>query len=162
RKNYPRLLAAHRRLRERRAVPPLVVVGRVGWAYGSVLEELRADPGVRLLSDVDDPTLAALYRGAGLLAFPSLYEGFGLPLLEAMEAALPALVGRGGSLPELAGGAALEVDPLSVEAIADGLQRLLDDPELRRTLAERGRARATEFTWDGAGLRVLEILRHAG
>ncbi|MDR0360684.1 MAG: glycosyltransferase family 4 protein [bacterium] len=161
RKNYLRLLAAHRRLRARRAVPPLVVVGRVGWAYGSALDELREDPGVRLLSDVDDPTLAALYRGAGLLAFPSLYEGFGLPLLEAMEAGLPALVGRGGSLPELAGGAALEVDPLSAEAIAEGLQRLLDDPELRSTLAERGRARATEFTWDGAGRRVLEILHQA-
>jgi glycosyltransferase involved in cell wall biosynthesis len=158
RKNYPRLLAAHRLLRERRAVPPLVVAGGVGWAYGDALDDLRRDPGVRLLGHVDDPTLAALYRWACVLAFPSLYEGFGLPLLEAMEAGLPALVGGGGSLPELAGGAAVEVDPLSVEAIAVGLERLLDDPELRRALAQRGRERAAEFTWDAAGRRVLEIL----
>jgi glycosyltransferase involved in cell wall biosynthesis len=158
RKNYARLLAAHRRLRERGAVPPLVVAGRVGWAYGTVLRDLERDPRVRLLGHVDDATLVALYRAAGLLAFPSLYEGFGLPLLEAMQEGLPALVGDAGSLPELAGNAALVVDPADVDAIATGLERLLTDQALRAELRDRGRARAAGFTWEAAGRRTLELL----
>lgn len=159
RKNLSRLLRALQRLRTRREVPPLVVAGRIGWAYGSTLDELRADPGVRLLGHVDDATLAALYRSARLLCFPSVYEGFGLPLLEAMVAGLPALVGTLGSLPELAGDAALQVDPTDVDAIAAGLERLLDDDGLRSLLAERGRARATQFTWEAAAGRVLTVAR---
>jgi glycosyltransferase involved in cell wall biosynthesis len=155
RKNLPRLLAAHQLLRARRPVPPLVVAGRVGWAYGDALDLLRADPAVRLLGHVDDATLATLYRSASLLAFPSLYEGFGLPLLEAMLAGLPALIGDAGSLPELAGGAALQVDPLDADAIAGGLDRLLDDKALRRRLTARGRRRAAAHTWRAVADRVL-------
>jgi glycosyltransferase involved in cell wall biosynthesis len=159
RKNYPRLLAAYRLLRSRLgAPPPLVVVGRVGWAYGSALDELRAEPGVRLLSDVDDPALRALYRAAGALAFPSLYEGFGLPLLEAMADGLPALAGDAGALPELAGDAALLVDPTDVQAIAAGLERVLCDGELRQRLAEAGRRRAAGYTWAGAAAAALDVL----
>jgi glycosyltransferase involved in cell wall biosynthesis len=158
RKNYPRLLAAYRLLKARGAAPPLVVVGRVGWAYGSALDELRAEPGVALLPDVDDAVLRGLYRAAGALAFPSLYEGFGLPLLEAMAEGLPALAGDAGALPELAGDAALLVDPLDVEAIADGLERVLHDGELRARLAEAGRARAARYTWDAAAAATLDAL----
>src|SRR5258707_8757069 len=121
RKNYSRLLAAYRRLRSK---PQLVIAGRPGWAYGDTLQKIRAEPGVRFLGHVDEPTLAALYRSASVLAFPSLYEGFGLPLLEAMAAGLPALIGKSGALPELADGAAVEVDPEDVESIAAGLEKL--------------------------------------
>jgi glycosyltransferase involved in cell wall biosynthesis len=159
RKNLPRLLRAIRRLRRRGAVPPLVVAGRAGWAYGTALDELRADPGVRLLGHVDDRTLAALYRSATALCLPSLYEGFGLPLLEAMAAGLPALVGTQGSLPELAGGAALEVDPRDVGAIAGGLGRLLDDEELRARLIAGGRERSTHCTWEAAATGALQVIR---
>jgi glycosyltransferase involved in cell wall biosynthesis len=162
RKNYPRLLAAYRLLKARGAAPPLVVAGRVGWAYGGALDELRAEPGVRLLTSVDDAALRGLYRGAGALAFPSLYEGFGLPLLEAMAEGLPALVGDAGALPELAGDGALLVDPRDVDAIADGLERLLGDGELRARLAEAGRRRAAGYTWNtaaGAALESLDALR---
>src|SRR5207248_9487007 len=123
RKNYPRLVAAYRRLRD---APPLVVVGREGWSYGEALEQLRSTPGVRLLGHVSDAELLGLYRSAGALAFPSLYEGFGLPLLEAMREGLPALIGSRGALPELAGDGARAVDAEDETAIARGLQQLLD------------------------------------
>jgi glycosyltransferase involved in cell wall biosynthesis len=158
RKNYPRLLAAHRALRRRREVPPLVVAGKAGWSYGRTLDDLEDDPLVRVLGHVDDGTLLGLYRHAALLAFPSLYEGFGLPLLEAMQEGLPALIGDGGSLPELAAGAALSVPPADVEAIAEGLARLLDDEELRGRLVELGRRRAAGFTWEASGRRALQLL----
>ncbi len=159
RKNLPRLLRAIRRLRRRRPLPPLVVAGRAGWAYGTALDELRADPGVRLLGHVDDATLAALYRSATALCLPSVYEGFGLPVLEAMAAGLPALVGNQGSLPELAGDAAVAVDPTDVGSIAEGLARLLDDAELRARLVARGRARARQFTWEAAATGTLQVIR---
>ena len=158
RKNYPRLVEAHRALRERGEAPELVIAGREGWGYGDAAARLRAAPGVRLLGHVDDPTLAALYRDARAFAFPSLYEGFGLPLLDAMAAGLPSLVGNRGSLPELAGDAALAVDPEDVEAIAAGLDRLLHQDDLRRLLSARGRARAEEFSWERAGAQALSIV----
>ena len=158
RKNYPRLLAAYRRLKAGGLAPPLVVVGRVGWAYGSALDELRAERGVYLLGHVDDATLRGLYQAAAALAFPSIYEGFGLPLLEAMAEGLPAVVGEAGALPELAGDAALLVDPFDVEAIAAGLERVLTDSELRTRLAGAGRGRAARFTWAAAAEATLRIL----
>jgi glycosyltransferase involved in cell wall biosynthesis len=159
RKNYPRLLAAYRRLKERGVEVPLVVAGRVGWAYGDALEELRREPGVRLLGHVDDPTLRALYKGAAVLALPSLYEGFGLPLLEAMSEGVPALAGAAGALPGLAAEAALLVDPLDVEAIADGLGRLLEDSSLRRRLSAAGRERAAGFSWEAAAAATWDVLQ---
>lgn len=158
RKNYPRLLAAYRLLKERGLNVPLVVAGRVGWAYGNALEELRAEPGVRLLGHVDDGTLRALYRSAAVLAFPSLYEGFGLPLLEAMAEGLPAVVGAAGGLLELAGDAALVVDPLDVEAIAGALATLLEDPELRQRLAAAGQRRAAAYSWSAAAAATWRVL----
>jgi glycosyltransferase involved in cell wall biosynthesis len=170
RKNYPRLLAAYRRLRSRRGslpvvisgypgVPPLVIAGRPGWAYGDALERIREEPGVRYLGHVDEATLAALYESAAVLALPSLYEGFGLPLLEAMAHGVPAVIGNAGSLPELADGAALEVDAQDVDAIASALERLLADAALRRRLAEAGQKRAADFTWEGAARTTLGVLR---
>jgi len=158
RKNYPRLLEAYRRLKRRGVEVPLVVAGRVGWAYGSALDDLRREPGVRLLGHVDDPTLRALYQSAGALALPSLYEGFGLPLLEAMGEGLPAVVGAAGALPALAGDAALLIDPTDVVAIADGLQLVLEDGEVRRRLAAAGRERAGRYSWRAAAQTTWRIL----
>jgi glycosyltransferase involved in cell wall biosynthesis len=160
RKNYPRLVAAYRELKKsRHDVPQLVVAGRVGWAYGSALDDLAREPGAIYLGHVDEPTLSALYQHAAVLACPSVYEGFGLPLLEAMARGLPAVIGAAGSLPELAGGAAVEVDPYDVNAIAAGLERALTDQPLRARLAELGPKRAAPFTWAAAADKTRAILR---
>ena len=169
RKNYRRLLVAYRRLRGRHGtlpfiiggragMPQLVVAGRPGWAYGDTLQRISAEPGVRYLGHVDEPTLAALYESASVLAFPSLYEGFGLPLLEAMARGVPAVVGAAGALPELAMGAAVAVDAEDADAIAGGLERLLADEALRSKLGEEGKRRARTFTWAGAAERTLHVL----
>jgi glycosyltransferase involved in cell wall biosynthesis len=173
RKNYPRLLSAFRQLRGRYGslpfiingrpgVPELVIAGRPGWAYGDTLERIAAEPGVRYLGHVDEPTLTALYESASVLAFPSLYEGFGLPLLEAMAHGVPAVVGAAGALPELALGAAITVKPDDVDAIAGALERLLSDEKLRAKLGQEGRLRAADYTWDRAAEQTLEILRQIG
>jgi glycosyltransferase involved in cell wall biosynthesis len=168
RKNYPRLLAAFRRLRresvpimigDRPGVPELVIAGRPGWAYGDALERIKAEPGVRYLGHVDDATLTALYKSAAVLAFPSLYEGFGLPLLEAMAHGVPAVVGNAGALPELADGAAVLVDPEDVGAIAVGLERVLSDASLREKLGAAGRRRAADFTWERAATVTRGVLK---
>jgi glycosyltransferase involved in cell wall biosynthesis len=168
RKNYSRLLAAYRHLRresvplllgDRPGVPELVIAGRPGWAYGDTLKRIKAERGVRYLGHVDDATLSALYRSAGILAFPSLYEGFGLPLLEAMAHGLPAVVGNAGALPELAGDGAIVVDPEDVLSIAAGLERLLSDASLRETLGAAGKRRAAEFSWERAASATRDVLR---
>lgn len=158
RKNYHGLLTAYGLLKARGVTVPLVIAGGPGWGYGDLPQRLAVEPGVRLLGHVDDAALQALYRNASVLAYPSLYEGFGLPLLEALEAGLPALVSNAGSLPEVAGEAALTVDPRQPEAIADGLERLLGDSDLRRRLSVAGRSRAVHYTWSGMAARVWRLL----
>jgi glycosyltransferase involved in cell wall biosynthesis len=171
RKNYPRLLAAYRRLRrdsvalitgDRAGVPQLVIAGREGWAYGDTLQRIKAERGVRYLGHVDDATLSALYEAAGVFAFPSLYEGFGLPLLEAMARGVPAVVGNAGALPELAGGAAVVVDPEDEASIADGLARVLSEPSLRAKLGAAGKERAAQYTWERAAGLTREVLQRIG
>src|SRR2546426_988709 len=126
------------------------------------LEHSAAEPGARCLGHVDEPTLAALYASASVLAFPSLYEGFGLPLLEAMGHGVPAVVGATGALPELAVGSAISVNAEDTEAIAGGLERLLADEGLRKKLGEEGRRRAKGYSWANAAERTLEVLRRIG
>ena len=169
RKNYPRLLAAYRQLRSRGAVPfiingrpgvpQLVIAGRAGWAYGDTLQRIAAEPGVLYLGHVDEATLAALYASASVLAFPSLYEGFGLPLLEAMSRGVPAVIGSTGALPELAGETAITVDATDTGAIAAGLEKLLADEGLRRRLGEEGMRRAGGYSWTNAAQQSLKVLR---
>ena len=139
-----------------------MIAGRAGWAYGDTLQRIAAEPGVRYLGHVDEPTLAALYESASVLAFPSLYEGFGLPLLEAMTRGVPAVVGATGALPELAVGSAITVNAEDAGAIAGGLERLLADEGLRRKLGEEGIRRARSYTWANAAERTLDVLRRIG
>jgi glycosyltransferase involved in cell wall biosynthesis len=124
----------------------------------------RCGRDVRLLftEDLDDAQLAAHYRGAVALVFPSLYEGFGIPVVEAMACGTPVLTSNVTALPETVGeGNALIVDPLSVDAIAAGLERLAEDAALRAQLRERGLLRAAAFTWSRVAEKVAGALRRA-
>jgi alpha-1,3-rhamnosyl/mannosyltransferase len=142
----------------------LLVAGHEDARHGPLRECLAGlAPGapVALAPDVADADLPALYSGAEVFAFPSTYEGFGLPPLEAMACGAPVLASNVSSLPEVVGDAALAVDPLSVEAIAAGLARLLGDGGLRRELAERGLRRAATFSWRRTALGTLGAYERA-
>jgi glycosyltransferase involved in cell wall biosynthesis len=148
RKNLLRVLAAHRLARGRGLDAALVVVGARGWLDDDTVVALAAaGDDVRFEGDVDDARLAALYAGARALVYPSLGEGFGLPVIEAMAAGLPVVTSAGTACADVAGEAALLVDPYDVDAIATSLSRAIEDDGLRSDLAARGRARARELTW---------------
>ena len=152
-KNLERLIRAFARvkLQAGRNDLRLVLLGDDVSRYGSLrrtVEEAGVRPDVRFFGFVPPRTLAALYRMASVFAFPSLYEGFGLPPLEAMACGTPVVTSRISSLPEVVGDGALLVDPYSEEEIAGGIARLLDDTQLRRVLIERGLARAASFSWE--------------
>ena len=117
---------------------------------------------VRFLGYLPEETLAVMYRLAGVFVFPSLYEGFGLPPLEAMASGTPVVTSNVSSLPEVAGNAALLVDPYDPEAIADGIYRVLTDDALRHELRQKGVARARQFSWETSVGRVREIYGEVG
>jgi glycosyltransferase involved in cell wall biosynthesis len=162
RKNLSALIEAVRLLG--REDVSLVLAGAPGW-HSKDLVRAAAHPDVRdrvhFAGFVDDEDLPDLYRGARLFAFPSLAEGFGLPVLEAMGCGVPVLTSTHPAIAEVAGDAALTVDAGSVEAIGDAMRRLLDDDALRADLRARGIERASGFSWDTAAVRTLEQYRRA-
>jgi len=159
RKNLERLMEAWISLSsDERAGHELLLVGPTGWEAESILERAGSSPDVRTLGHVSDDELAALYAGCSVFAYPSLYEGFGLPVLEAMSAGAAVLTSSVSSLPEVAGDAALLVDPRDVPAIAHGLRSLIQDTDLRNRLGTAGRARAAEFSWESTARRTRSEL----
>lgn len=122
-------------------------------------EAATLDPGHRILFTdfVADAELFDLYRGASLFVFPSLYEGFGLPPLEAMACGVPVISSNAASLPEVVGDAAIQVDPLNVRGLADAMRTVLTDPELQASLRQRGLERARQFSWDTAARQLLQV-----
>lgn len=132
---------------------PLVIAGGAGWAYDAVRAEvarLGLEDRVTFAGFAADDDLPGLVRSAAVFAYPALFEGFGMPILEAMACGVPVITSNVSSLPEAAGGAALLVDPLDPPAIAAALDRLLEDQSLRRDLVARGLARAAQMTWPRA------------
>lgn len=159
RKNLEVLLDAFERLKARGAYDgALVVVGRIGWKSETLAPRLRGSD-IHHLDYLDPGELAAVYRGAELFVFPSIYEGFGFPLLEAMAHGVPAIAARSSSLPEIGGEAALYFDPTNARELESGIERLLRDSALRESLIARGRERAAQFRWEDAADRTLEVLR---
>jgi glycosyltransferase involved in cell wall biosynthesis len=165
RKNLARLIRAWHRLRRSGAIPhQLVLVGGRGWQDGELRRAIRSvDCGdaLRVLGYVPTSDLPALYSAADAFAFPSLAEGFGLPVIEAMACGTPALISTALALRELAGDAALAVEPCDERAIADALDQLLNDAALRDDLRARGLQRAATFTWEAAARRTLAVYQAA-
>ena len=162
RKNHLRMLLAYIDLRRRMPhCPDLVIVGKMGWDFENVLELINnssIDRSVRILSDVPENDLACLYSGALFSAYLSVYEGFGLPIVESMAAGCPVLTSDRSSMAEVAGDAAMLVNPYDVDAIADAMMRLTADKTLRKTLARRGAIRQGHYTWDRTAKTVLDDL----
>jgi glycosyltransferase involved in cell wall biosynthesis len=162
RKNLARLIDAVAALQPHRPGLTLVLAGRPGWLSEPILAQARANAAVvRLLDYVPDEDLPGLYSGAAVFAFPSLYEGFGFPVLEAMACGVPVVCANAASLPELAGDAALLVDPADTAALAAALDHLLADAALRQTLVARGYAQIQRFTWSSAAAQTLQVLENA-
>jgi glycosyltransferase involved in cell wall biosynthesis len=162
RKNLRRLLSAHAKLRQAGLREKLLLVGQLGWKYRGVLSEIERlglQDSVRVQGYVPDADLPAIYNLAKALAFPSLYEGFGLPILEAMACGTPVLTSDCSSLPEVAGDAAVLVDPCSQESLSEGLHRILRDAQLREQLRAAGFKRAAQFSWSRAAEETSRLYR---
>ncbi len=161
RKNLVRLVRAYRRLAGQGFPQSLVLIGDDGWGADELRVELdKEGPGcIVKAGGLSSNTLATAYADADVVAYVSLYEGFGLPVLEAMSAGAPVVTSNTSSLPEVAGGAALLVDPQDVEAIAAALERVLTDAALADDLRRRGRAHAATFTWGATARATLDVYR---
>ena len=162
RKNLTRLLAAFEQLLAEGLTDALVIVGKRGWLtndFDAALERSPARHAVIFPGFVPDADLPALYAGALALAMPSLYEGFGLPVLEAMACGTPVACSNNSSLPEIAGDAALLFDPADVDAISDALRRILGSSDLQSHLRDAGLRRANEFSWGRAARETLALYR---
>lgn len=163
RKNLVRLINAYASLRgvhTGNRFPKLVIVGKRGWLYDETLralEETGARDSIVLTGYVPESDLPALYSGALCFVYPSFFEGFGLPPLEAMKCGAPVVVGNATSLPEVVGDAGLKVDPFDVSAIAKGIGELIYNPALREELKVKGLERATMFDWRNTAQQTLRV-----
>lgn len=159
RKNIKRLVEAFERTPKELL---LVLAGSPGYGGDEIAARIAASPAhgrIIQFGYADDDAKAKLYRSAHALAFPSLDEGFGIPILEAMSAGLPVLTSNCSAMPEVAGDAALLVDPADTESIAEGLRRITEEETLRQRLRDKGLTRAANFTWSQAADKVLGIYR---
>jgi glycosyltransferase involved in cell wall biosynthesis len=168
RKNLVCLVQAYAQLLSQpagRATDPLLVLaGQKGWLYREISDEVRRlglGERVRFTGFVPEQDLAALLSGALAFVFPSLYEGFGLPVLEAMACGTPVVCSQASSLPEVAGDAALLIDPLDTETLAAALVRVAGDEALRRELVQRGFRQARRFSWQRCARETLNALEEA-
>ena len=160
RKNLERLIDAYAQLRRWSQRWTLVVVGAQSWNKTAIFEkvqELELLPSIHFTGFIADPDLPALYSGADLFVFPSLYEGFGIPVLEAMACGTPVVTSNCTSLPSVAGDAAVLVDPTSAESISSGMRHVLENPALAESLRSQGLVRARDFTWEKVAQEVTMV-----
>jgi glycosyltransferase involved in cell wall biosynthesis len=159
RKNVVRLVRAYRRAAAAGAPHSLVLAGPLGWQSDALMREVAlSGPGEISMTGLLAPDeLDAVYRGADAFCYPSLYEGFGLPVLEAMARGVPTIASSVSAVPEVAGDGALLVDPRSVRDIAEALQRVLFDSELAEGLSVRGRGQSERFSWDETARGTLRV-----
>jgi glycosyltransferase involved in cell wall biosynthesis len=161
RKNYSRLVEALHRVRDHYDIH-LVVAGGRGWLedeFYNTIQKTHMTEYVHVTGFVADEDLPALYSGAVCMAYPSLYEGFGIPILEGMACGVPVLTSNTSSLPEVAGDAAIMVDPYRIDAIQEGLERLISDQNLRHNLIQKGFIQSKKFTWKESGRQLNMLYR---
>jgi glycosyltransferase involved in cell wall biosynthesis len=165
RKNLARLITAYEQLNQRGEVEfDLVLAGKAGWLSEEIVAQAKQSPyadRIHLLGYIADGDLPALMAGARLFAYPSLYEGFGLPILEAQQLGVPVMTAQNSSLPEVAGDAALYVDPTDVETIAQAMLRLSQDEALRQELIAAGQRNVQRFSWAKAAAETFAVLEEA-
>ncbi|MBI2953590.1 MAG: glycosyltransferase family 4 protein [Chloroflexi bacterium] len=165
RKNLKRLVEAYALLKSRAGFQhKLVIAGRKGWLYDAVfrrVEDLKLSKDVVFLGPIPDADLVALYNLADVFVYPSLYEGFGLPPLEAMACGTPVVSSNSSSLPEVVGDAGLMAPPEDVEAIADAIERVVFDSALANELRARGLVKAKQFTWYRAAEKIMSVYLRA-
>ena len=165
RKNFPRLIRAFHASRQGAKLPhQLVIGGKQGWLFDEIfttVRELGLEKDVHFPGFIADSDLPALYSAAEFFAYPSLYEGFGLPIIESLACGTPVLTADNSCLPEAGGDGAIYVDAESVESIADGITRLATQPDLRARLADAGEAHARAFTWQRSLHHLLDAYEQA-
>lgn len=165
RKNVARTLRAFERLLAKGIEAKMIIAGRKGWMFDDVFDLLeksdRLKGNVTYLGEVSDAQLVALFYAGTILAYPSLWEGFGLPVLEGMATGIPVLTSKRGALEEVAGDGAHLVDPESEDEIAAGLEKLILDRAYREQIASRGKARAALFSWDECARKTAAAYRAA-
>lgn len=163
RKNIARLIEAFAKLSEDNL--QLVIVGKKGWQFEDILNAPRKfdiENQVKFLHEVSDEDLPSFYKNALMFILPSLYEGFGLPILEAMKYGCPVITSNVSSLPEAGGNAALYVDPKNVDDIASKMQKLLEDKSLREALISKGYKQVEKFSWEKSAQETLAVLEEVG
>lgn len=164
RKNITRLIEAFSKIEHKNNLQ-LVVIGKKGWLYEEILEAPKTfgvSDKVKFLHTVSDEELNEFYKYAIFYILPSLYEGFGLPVLEAMKHNCPVITSNISSLPEAGGGAALYVDPENVDDIAKKMTKLLNDEKLRKELIEKGKEQVKKFSWEKTAKETLKVLEEVG
>jgi glycosyltransferase involved in cell wall biosynthesis len=165
RKNIDILIRAFAAARQEASLPHvLALVGAAGWMHenlAEVVRDLGVEEAVRFVGYVDRADLPLWYNGADLFAYPSAYEGFGLPVLEAMACGVPTIASSASALTEITGGAGLTVAPGSEEDLQDAIVRLLGDNELRARLITAGLARAAHFSWDRTARETMAVYEQA-
>lgn len=164
RKNIIRLIEAFSLLENKKDIQ-LVIIGKKGWLYEEILnapEQFGVSDRVKFLHNVSDDELNLFYKHAICDVLPSLYEGFGLPVLEAMQHGCPVITSNISSLPEAGGDAALYVDPENVHDIAKKMTKLIEDDKLRKELIEKGKKQVAKFSWEKTAKETLAILEEIG
>lgn len=163
RKNLVRLVRAYRRVAANGFPHALVLAGPLGWHHESLMREIAlAGPGeIVMTGALSDDDLDSVFRAADVFAYPSLYEGFGLPVVEAMARGVPTVASATSAVSEVAGGAAIAVNPRSVREIAQAIESILADVGLADRLAARGRTQADRFSWDETARLTLEVYERA-
>ncbi len=162
RKNITRLIEAYSKIE---TDVSLIIVGRRGWKYEEILnapEKYNVKDKVLFLENVTDEELPVLYKNAEFFILPSLYEGFGIPVLEAMNYGTPVITSNVSSLPEAGGDAALYVDPNSVSDISEKMKKLLEDDNLKKQLIEKGKKQVEKFSWEKSTRETLAVLEEVG